>query len=318
MSAANLPSAARPALPSSRVNYGRSCRRKNAPYFFGKCSVMPAPILVTTVAELRCALKPWRNDGVALVPTMGALHDGHLSLVAAAKARTPHVAVSIFVNPTQFAPHEDFRSYPRDLAADSDKLKSAGASLIFAPDAKEMYPGGFATTLSVKGPALGLESDFRPYFFDGVATVVAKLLIAAQPEWAAFGQKDYQQLLVVKRLVADLGLPVEIISVPIAREADGLAMSSRNAYLSPTERAVGAKLNLVMQDVMLRLRQGAGATEAQSSGTAALKQAGFDSVDYLTLRDATTLAPFTSFDAPARLLAAARIGKTRLIDNMPV
>jgi pantoate--beta-alanine ligase len=279
---------------------------------------MTDPVLVTTVAELRRVLEPWRKGGIALVPTMGALHDGHVSLVAAAKARTPHVAVSIFVNPTQFAPHEDFDSYPRDLEADRAKLASAGASLIFAPDSKEMYPDGFATTLLVRGPAAGLESDFRPHFFDGVATIVAKLLIAAMPDWAAFGEKDYQQLLVVQRLVADLALPVEIIPVSIARESDGLAMSSRNAYLSPAERQMAGKLNLVMKDVILRLKQGLGAAEAEAFGAAALKQAGFDSVDYLALRDAATLAALTRSGAPARLLAAARIGKTRLIDNMPV
>jgi pantoate--beta-alanine ligase len=279
---------------------------------------MTGPILVTTVAELRRALNPWRKDGVALVPTMGALHDGHLSLVAAAKAKTPHVAVSIFVNPTQFAPHEDFHFYPRDLEADRAKLTSAGASLIFAPGLKEMYPDGFATTLLVKGPAAGLESNFRPHFFDGVATIVAKLLIAARPDWAAFGEKDYQQLLVVQRLVADLALPVEIIPVPIARDADGLAMSSRNAYLSTAERQVAGKLNQVMKVLILRLKQGLEAAAAQASGTAALKQAGFDSVDYLALRDAATLAPLSQSGAPARLLAAARIGRTRLIDNMPV
>jgi len=279
---------------------------------------MTDPILVTTVAELRRVMKPWRKDGIALVPTMGALHNGHLSLVAAAKARTPHVAVTIFVNPTQFAPHEDFHSYPRDLEADRAKLTSAGASLIFAPTPKEMYPDGFATTLLMKGPAAGLESDFRPHFFDGVATIVAKLLLAAQPDWAAFGEKDYQQLLVVQRLVTDLALPVEIIPVPIAREADGLAMSSRNAYLSPAEREVAGKLNLVMRDVITQLKQGMGVNEAQTLGAVALKAAGFDSVDYLALRDAATLAPLTQLSAPARLLAAARIGKTRLIDNMPV
>ncbi len=279
---------------------------------------MSEPVLVTTVAELRRVLKPWRKDGTALVPTMGALHDGHLSLVAAAKTKTPHVAVSIFVNPTQFAPHEDFHSYPRDLDADRAKLTSAGASVIFAPERGEMYPDGFATTLLMKGPAAGLESDFRPHFFDGVATIVAKLLIAAQPDWAAFGEKDYQQLLVIQRLVADLALPVEIIPVPIAREADGLAMSSRNAYLSPAERKVAGKLNLVMKAATLRLKQGADAAGVQVSGAAALKEAGFDSVDYLALRDAATLAPPGKSGAPARLLAAARIDKTRLIDNIAV
>jgi pantoate--beta-alanine ligase len=249
---------------------------------------------------------------------MGALHDGHLSLVEAAKKKTPHVAVSIFVNPTQFAPHEDFNAYPRDLESDRAKLTSAGVSVIFAPSREEMYPDGFSTTLLMKGPTAGLESDFRPHFFDGVATVVAKLLIAAMPDWAAFGEKDYQQLLVVQRLVKDLALPVEIIPVAIAREGDGLAMSSRNAYLSPAERQVAGKLNLVMKDVIANLKNGVGLAEAQTLGTTALKAAGFDSVDYLALRDAKTLAPLTALDTSARLLAAVRIGKTRLIDNMAV
>jgi pantoate--beta-alanine ligase len=279
---------------------------------------MTAPVLVATVAELRRALEPLRRDGVALVPTLGALHEGHISLVAAARERTPHVVVSIFVNPTQFAPHEDFGSYPRDLEADREKLATAKTTLIFVPSAREMYPDGFATTVSVKGPAAGLETDFRPHFFDGVATIVAKLLIAAAPDYAVFGEKDYQQLLVVKRLVRDLALPVQIIAVPTAREADGLAMSSRNAYLSPDERKVAGKLNLVLQDLVARLKRGTGVSEVQAAGTAALKQAGFDSVDYVALRDAETLAPVSGLEKPVRLLAAARIGKTRLIDNMAV
>ena len=279
---------------------------------------MPTPAIVTTVADLRRALTPWRKDGVALVPTMGALHDGHLALVAAAKTRTPHVAVSIFVNPTQFAPNEDFNSYPRALESDREKLAGANTSLIFAPFAREMYPDGFATTVSVKGPALGLETDFRPHFFDGVATIVAKLLLAAAPDYAMFGEKDYQQLLVIKRLVQDLNLPVEIVAVPISREADGLALSSRNAYLTPAERLVAGQLNLVMKDVIARLAGGTGVVEAQAFGAAALKQAGFDSVDYVALRDAETLAPLVTLQKPARLLVAARIGKTRLIDNMAV
>ena len=279
---------------------------------------MNNPTLVATVAELRRALEPLRKDGVALVPTMGALHDGHLALVAAAKARTPHVVVSIFVNPTQFAPNEDFNSYPRGLDADAAKLAAARTTLIFAPGPREMYPDGFATTVSVKGPAAGLETDFRPHFFDGVATIVAKLLIAALPDYALFGEKDYQQLLVVKRLVRDLALPVEIVAVPIAREADGLAMSSRNAYLSPEERKIAGKLNMVLKDVIAHLGRGAAVADAQAAGVTALKQAGFDSVDYVALRDAETLAPVSGPDRPVRLLAAARIGKTRLIDNMAV
>jgi pantoate--beta-alanine ligase len=279
---------------------------------------MKLPAIATTVADLRRTLEPWRKTGVALVPTMGALHDGHLALVTAAKQRTPHVAVSIFVNPTQFAPHEDFNSYPRTLEADREKLSHANASLIFAPFAREMYPEGFATTVSVKGPAVGLETDFRPHFFDGVATIVAKLLIAAAPDYAMFGEKDFQQLLVIRRMVRDLNLPVEIIAVPIAREADGLAMSSRNAYLAPPERLVAGQLNRVMKDVISRIAQGTSLVEAQAYGAAALKQAGFDSVDYVAVRDVETLAPLTAMQRPARLLVAARIGKTRLIDNMAV
>ena len=284
---------------------------------------MTLPVLVTTVAELRRALEPWRGqdkqkNGIALVPTMGALHDGHLALVAAARERIPHVAVSIFVNPTQFAPYEDFNSYPRTLEADREKLARANVSLIFAPFAREMYPDGFATTVSVKGPGIGLETDFRPHFFDGVATIVAKLLIAAAPDTAMFGEKDYQQLLVIRRLVQDLSLPVEIVAVPIAREADGLAMSSRNAYLAPAQRQVAGQLNRVMQDVITRLARGTGVVEALAFGTAALKEAGFDGVDYVALRDAETLAPLAAMQKPARLLVAARIGKTRLIDNMAV
>ena len=280
---------------------------------------MTIPSLAASVADLRRALAPLRGqEKIALVPTMGALHDGHLALVRAAKTRTPNVVVSIFVNPTQFAPNEDFHSYPRDLRADGEKLAAANATWIFAPSPSEMYPDGFATTVSVKGPAVGLESDFRPHFFDGVSTIVAKLLIAAEPDFAMFGEKDYQQLLVVRKLVRDLGLPVEIIAVPISREEDGLAMSSRNAYLSPAERKVAGRLNQVLKDMIARLKAGAGVADAQNFGAMALKDAGFDSVDYVALRDAETLVPISMLDRPARLLAAARIGRTRLIDNFPV
>jgi len=279
---------------------------------------MTPPAIVTTVAQLREALAPLRREGrVALVPTMGALHDGHLALVAAARAQARHVVVSIFVNPTQFAPHEDFQSYPRMLDADIRHLNGA-ADVIFAPSANEIYPDGFATSVSVKGPSAGLESDFRPHFFDGVATVVAKLLIATAPDMALFGEKDYQQLLVVKRLVRDLDLPTEIIGVPIMREKDGLAMSSRNAYLSAPERLVAGQLNLVLKYTIARLQAGENIGEAQTIGAAMLKDAGFDSVDYLALRDAETLTPVLSLAKPTRLLAAAKIGKTRLIDNMAV
>jgi pantoate--beta-alanine ligase len=256
------------------------------------------------------------KGGIALVPTMGALHEGHLSLVARGRALAPHVVVSIFVNPTQFAPHEDFASYPRTLEADRAKLDRGDAALIFAPSAAEMYPEGFATMVNMAGPAAGLESDIRPHFFAGVATIVAKLLIAVLPDYAMFGEKDYQQLLVVKQLVRDLGLPTEIIACPIAREADGLAMSSRNAYLNPAERQIAGRLNLVLREAVQALRGGSAIAQTEAEAVAALKKAGFDSIDYVAVRDAQTLRPVG--EAPARILAAVRIGRTRLIDNMAV
>ncbi len=276
--------------------------------------------IVTTIADLRARIGAWRPAGerVGMVPTMGALHEGHLSLVREMDSRTGKVVVSIFVNPAQFAPHEDFDRYPRALEADCAKLAGAGADLVFAPGVKEMYPDGFATSLNVGGPAAGLETDFRPHFFGGVATVVSKLLIAAMPDIAIFGEKDYQQLLVIRRMSADLGLPIEILGGAIVREADGLAMSSRNAYLNPQERAVGGKLNLVLKDTIAKARAGARVAEAEAYGKQALLDAGFDSVDYVAIRDAETLASVENLDRPARILAAAKIGATRLIDNMAV
>jgi pantoate--beta-alanine ligase len=244
---------------------------------------------------------------------MGALHEGHLSLVREAKKKTPHVAVSIFVNPTQFAPHEDFDAYPRTLEADLAKLPDD--AIVFAPHAREMYPDGYATTITVGGPSAGLETDFRPHFFAGVATVVAKLLIAAMPDTAVFGEKDYQQLLVVKQLVRDLALPVTIIGAPILREADGLAMSSRNAYLSAKERAVAGRLNVILKAAITQA-QGGDLRVAEGAAADALRKAGFDTVDYVAIRDAQTLARIMALDRPARVLAAAKIGNTRLIDNM--
>lgn len=272
--------------------------------------------VVHTIADLRAALAPLRASGAAMVPTMGALHDGHLSLVAAAPK--PNVVVSIFVNPTQFAPHEDFDAYPRDLSGDIAKLETVGAPIIFAPNAREMYPDGFATTITVGGPSVGLETDFRPHFFAGVATVVAKLLLAAMPDVAVFGQKDYQQLLVVKRLVMDLGLPTEILGAPIARETDGLALSSRNAYLTPAERAIAAHLNQVLKRLTARVREGGELRDAEAIAAAQLKAAGFDIVDYVAIRDAQTLNEVEDLSRPARVLAAAKIGRTRLIDNMAI
>jgi pantoate--beta-alanine ligase len=274
--------------------------------------------IITTVAQLRRAIGPLRAEGVALTPTMGALHEGHLALMQAARERARHVVVSIFVNPTQFAPNEDFTSYPRALEADREKLATSGTALIFAPSTAEMYPQGFSTRISMDGPALGLEADFRPHFFNGVATIVTKLLIAVMPDYALFGEKDYQQLLVVRQLVRDLALPVEIVGAPTVREPDGLAMSSRNINLSPAERAIAGRLNLVMKKIATELARGGGVAEAEASGAAALLRAGFDSVDYFALRDAETLARVKTLGRPARLLAAARIGKTRLIDNMAI
>jgi pantoate--beta-alanine ligase len=275
--------------------------------------------VVNTIADMRAAIAAWRGHGerIGLIPTMGALHEGHLSLVREARTHCGKAVVSIFVNPTQFAPHEDFDRYPRTLDADSAKLADH-ADLIFAPGVREMYPDGFATKIDVGGPSAGLETDYRPHFFGGVATVVAKLLLAAMPDYAIFGEKDYQQLLVIRRLNADLGLPIEIAGGAIVRESDGLAMSSRNAYLTKEERAVAGRMNLILRDTITRLRHGDPVGVAEQFGKSALLEAGFDSVDYLAIRDAETLAIISELSRPARVLAAAKVGNTRLIDNMAV
>lgn len=272
--------------------------------------------MVTTVADLRAALARARPGRIALVPTMGALHQGHLSLMREARNHADLVLVSIFVNPAQFGPNEDFDAYPRTLQADLEKLAGV-AELVFAPDAAEIYPKGHATLITVGGPSAGLEADFRPHFFSGVATVVARLLIAASPDVAIFGEKDYQQLLVVRQMVRDLGLPVQIIGVPTLRESDGLALSSRNAYLDPEQRKVAGRLNVILKDAVVRTRRG-DLRAAEAWAVKALQQSGFDSVDYVAIRDAGTLAPVTSLGRPARILAAAKVGKTRLIDNFPI
>jgi pantoate--beta-alanine ligase len=278
---------------------------------------MNPPEIVASIAELRGRIAAWRSAGarIGLVPTMGALHAGHLALTGAIRARAERVVATVFVNPAQFAPHEDFDRYPRDLAADAAKL-AGKADLIFAPAVREMYPDGFATRIEVGGPSDGLETDFRPHFFTGVATVVAKLLIAAMPDVAIFGEKDYQQLLVIRRLVADLRLPVEILGAPIVREADGLAMSSRNAYLDPEERRIAGQINLVLKDCVSRLGSGETIAAVERLGRERLLEAGFASVDYFAVRDAETLARIETVARPARILAAAKIGGTRLIDNM--
>jgi len=273
--------------------------------------------ILATVAELRSALAGPRHSGarIGLIPTMGALHDGHLALVAEAKKHSDRVVVSIFVNPTQFAPTEDFDAYPRALDKDVERL-GGQADIVFAPSAREIYPAGYATTISVLGPSAGLETDFRPHFFSGVATVVAKLLIAASPDIALFGEKDYQQLLVVKRLVRDLALPVTIIGTPTLREGDGLAMSSRNAYLSGEERKIASALNVVLKEAIAQTRTSGDLRAAEARAIEALWAAGFSHVDYVAIRDAETLDHITKLDRPARILAAVKIGKTRLIDNM--
>jgi pantoate--beta-alanine ligase len=273
--------------------------------------------VVTTVAELRAALASLKPARIGMVPTMGALHDGHVSLVNEARSRATHVVVSIFVNPTQFAPNEDFDAYPRTLDAD---LKTLGdrAAIVFTPAAREMYPEGFATSITVGGPSAGLETDFRPHFFAGVATVVAKLLIAAMPDIAMFGEKDYQQLLVVRRLVRDLALPVDIIGVPTLREADGLALSSRNAYLSAEEREIAAGLNVILKDSIAAARTSGDLRAAETTAIESLWKARFAHVDYVAIRDAESLDHITALERPARILAAAKVGKTRLIDNMAI
>jgi pantoate--beta-alanine ligase len=277
--------------------------------------------IATNLARLRAALDPWRKAGstIALVPTMGALHDGHHALVRQAAASADKVVVSIFVNPAQFAPHEDFGRYPRALETDKKKLEGTGAvQLIYAPDAREMYPEGFATKVSLDGPASGLETAFRPHFFTGVATVVTKLFTQCRPDIAVFGEKDYQQLLVVRRLSRDLNLGVDVIGLPTVREPDGLALSSRNAYLSTDQRKIAAHLNRVLLSVGERARTGIPLAQAEAEGAAALINAGFDRVDYVAIRDAETLAQIRSIERPARVLAAARIGAIRLIDNRPI
>jgi len=280
---------------------------------------MIKPNVVRTVAELRSAVAGFRNAGerVALTPTMGALHAGHASLVALARARAGRVVASIFVNPTQFAPHEDFARYPRTFEADLEKLASAGCDLVFAPEPSVMYPPGFATTISLEGPATaGLEDAFRPSHFAGVATVVAKLLIQAGPDVAVFGEKDWQQLAVITRMACDLDLPVEIIGAPTVREADGLAMSSRNVYLNADERAAAPTLHRTLRDCAARIARGEDAAATLAAGRAAIVAAGF-ALDYLELREAASLAPADrSGEGALRLLVAARIGETRLIDNI--
>jgi pantoate--beta-alanine ligase len=280
-----------------------------------------SPMIVRTVPALRRALDSIRakNHTTALVPTMGALHDGHVSLVRLAKRRAKRVIVSIFVNPTQFAPTEDFGSYPRTWKADVARLAAENVDLIWNPDVKIMYPDGFATRILTEGPATaGLEDRFRPHFFGGVTTVVGKLFTQCRPDFAIFGEKDFQQLRVVTRMAGDLDLGVRVIGSRTVRERDGLAMSSRNVYLSPEERLKAPTLHRAMKESASRLRAGDNIEAAMAGGAELIANAGFV-LDYYEPRHANTLAPIASAkDGPVRILVAARLGKTRLIDNIAV
>ncbi len=276
---------------------------------------------IRTVESLRRQVGAWRAAGqtIALVPTMGAIHDGHLSLVRIARARADRVVASLFVNPTQFGPAEDLAAYPADEASDAALLAAADCDLLFAPSASEMYPDGLATSVTVTGLSDGLCGAHRPGHFDGVATVVAKLLTQCAPDIAVFGEKDYQQLLVIRRLARDLDLPVDIVGGPTVREADGLALSSRNAYLSVSARRIAPALHGALGDLARRVAGGGEPCNAAcDSARAALLAAGFDSVDYVEIRDGATLAPMAQAGPGARAFAAVRIGATRLIDNLPI
>jgi pantoate--beta-alanine ligase len=279
------------------------------------------PKVARTVKALRNEVARYRakRESVALVPTMGALHAGHLALVEAAHRQAKRVVVSVFVNPAQFAPHEDLATYPRTWKADLAALTKAKADLIWAPTVKAMYPEGFATKIVPAGPAVaGLEDTYRPHFFGGVATVVAKLFLQCRPDFAMFGQKDFQQLKVVTQLASDLDLPMKVIGVPTVRERDGLALSSRNVYLDEDERAMAPTLHKALRQAAKSIASGGDIATALANARMEITQAGF-SIDYVEARNANTLAPVKSKkDGPIRLLVAARIGKTRLIDNMAV
>jgi pantoate--beta-alanine ligase len=255
---------------------------------------------------------------IALVPTMGALHAGHMALVREGRAQADHVVASIFVNPMQFGAGEDLGRYPRQEAADAEMLEREGCALVWAPDVATMYPAGHATSVTVAGVGEGLDGAARPGHFAGVATVVLKLLNQVQPDVALFGEKDFQQLAVIRRMVVDVDLPIRILGVPTQRDADGIALSSRNAYLSPAERLSARALPRALVEAAQAMRQGLDVTEVLAEAKQALAAAGFGPIDYVELCDAETLVAVTGLDRPARLLAAAKIGTTRLIDNIAV
>lgn len=276
--------------------------------------------IIRDIAMLRRAVAALKQGGksVALVPTMGALHDGHLSLVRMGKRVADHVVVSIFVNPTQFGPNEDFAAYPRDEARDAALLAQEGVGLLWAPDVAIMYPAGHSTHIEVAELGADYCGAARPGHFDGVATVVSKLFNQVHPDVAIFGEKDWQQLAIIRRMARDLDFALDILGAPIARDTDGLALSSRNAYLSSDQRAAAVAFPQALQAAMKAIAGGADVAEALAKAEADIVAGGFDSVDYVALADAESLERLDVFRRPARLLAAARIGKTRLIDNYPV
>ena len=276
--------------------------------------------IIRDIAELRAAIDALRSEGgtVALVPTMGALHAGHMALVAEARARATHVAASIFVNPTQFGANEDLATYPRREAGDAAMLEAEGCAILWAPDAGTMYPNGLETPIRASALGDDLDGAARPGHFDGVATIVARLFDQVRPDIAVFGEKDYQQLCVIRRMVQDLKLPIEIVGVPTQRAADGLALSSRNANLSEEERLAARALPRALGEAARAIGEGGDVAEALERARDRLAASGFEPIDYVELRGAETLEPLITADRPARLLAAARIGRTRLIDNLPV
>ncbi len=283
------------------------------------CTHIPMPLAIyKTHQELKAALPALKTRGrVALIPTMGALHAGHMALVAEARRHAQSVIVYIFVNPAQFSPHEDLARYPRTLEADIEKCQEAGVDAIYAPSVEDVYPPGFDAVVSAGSIATDLEGASRPGHFDGVATVLTKMFLRILPDVAIFGEKDFQQLAVIKKFVSDLDIPVEIIGLPTVREADGLALSSRNAYLSAEERAIAPNLHRILKETAQRLH----ATDNEAiliEATQKLLDAGFLKVDYLAVRDAEHFSTLTLPHQPARLLAAAWLGNTRLIDNLPI
>jgi len=277
-------------------------------------------VTVRDVESLRRRIQGWRREGrtVALVPTMGALHKGHTTLMERAKRMADRVVATIFVNPKQFNPSEDFSTYPRRETEDFEMLNAAGVHLLFAPDVAAMYPQGFSTNIQVGGFASELEGAHRPGHFDGVATVVCKLLLQAQPDIALFGEKDYQQLVVIRRLVADLNIPVDVIGVETVREADGLAMASRNAYLSPEERAQAPALYAALTAAAKAIAAGGDIAAVTAAAREQIGAAGFGAVDYVEARHAETFAPLGSNTEPGRVLVAARLGRARLVDNVAI